>query len=164
MIDVLKFEPIIRDVLLKTKTPPSKMEDLTQECYVALIQKQDLIEKAKNQEGYVAQICRNRIYEVWRKETDSRSQDKTDVWFMSLSDPKIYQKVVKITGPNPDTTDEELYEAIVNLPVDEALAIYGIFVEGKTREALAIELGIGIKKLYNRLARGVKNLKKYFEV
>jgi RNA polymerase sigma factor (sigma-70 family) len=164
MIDVLKFKPVIKNVLSKTKTPPSKAEDLMQECFVSLIEKSDLIEKAKNPEGYVAKICRNRIYQVWREETDSRSEDPTDLWFLSLSDPKVYHKVVKIACPKKDVPDEELYEAISNLPLDESRAIYGIFVEGKTRQALAEELGFGITKLGNQLKRGIDKLKKHFEV
>ena len=164
MIDVLRFKPVIKDMLAKTKTPPSKAEDLTQECYLALIEKSDLIEKARNPEGYAASVCRNRIYRTWQKETDSRQGDPTDLWFSSLSDPKVYQKVLKMACPKKDVSDEELYEAISNLPLDESRAIYGIFVEGKTRQALAEELGFGITKLGNQLKRGVANLKKYFEV
>ena len=164
MIDVLKFKPVIKDVLSKTKTPPSKVEDMTQECYLALIEKQDLVEASRNPEGYAAQVCRNRVYEVWRKETDSRSDDPTNLWFSSLSDPKVYHKVLKIACPTSRVTDEELYEAISNLPLDESRAIYGIFVEGKTRQALAEELGFGVVKLGNQLKRGIDKLKKRFEV
>jgi RNA polymerase sigma factor (sigma-70 family) len=164
MIDVLKFKPVIKDILSKTKTPPAKAEDLTQECYVALIEKSDLIEKARNPMGYAAAVCRHQIYQVWRRETDSRSADPTDLWFSSLSDQKVYQKVIKMACPKKDVSDEELYDAISNLPLDESRAIYGIFVEGKTRQALAEELGFGVVKLGNQLKRGIDNLKKYFEV
>lgn len=164
MIDVLKFKAVIKDVLCKTKTPPSKAEDLTQECYVALIEQQDLIEKARNPEGYAASVCRHRIYEVWRRETDSRGGDPTNLWFSSLSDPKVYQRVAKIACPKKDVADEELYEAISNLPLDESRVVYGIFVEGKTRQALAEELGYGVVKLGNQLNRGIDKLKKHFEV
>jgi RNA polymerase sigma factor (sigma-70 family) len=164
MIDVLKFKPVIKNVLSKTKTPPSKAEDLTQECYLALIEKQDLIEKARNPEGYAASVCRHRIYEVWRRETDSRSGDPTRLWFSSLSDPKVYRKVAKIACPKKDVSDDELYEAILSLPLDESRAVYGIFVEGKTRIVLAEELGFGVVKLGNQLNRGIDNLKKHFEV
>lgn len=162
--DVLKFKPVIKTVLSKTKTPPSKAEDLTQECYLALIEKQELIKKAKHPEGLAATICRHRIYDLWRKETDSRGGDPTDLWFASLSDPKVYQKVIKIACPSKDVSDVELYEAISNLPLDESRAVYGIFVEGKTRQDLAKELGFGVVKLGNQLERGIAKLKKYFEV
>jgi RNA polymerase sigma factor (sigma-70 family) len=164
MIDVLKFKLVIKDVLSKTKTPPSKAEDMTQECYLALIEKQDLIEAARNPEGYAAQVCRNRVYEVWRKETDSRSDDPTNLRFSSLSDLGVYHKVLKIACPEKQVTDEELYRAISKLPLDEYRAIYGIFVEGKTRQALAEELGFGITKLGNQVKRGIDKLKKHFEV
>jgi len=168
MIDVLKFQHVIKDVITKTKVPPNKVEDLTQECYLSLIEQQDLIEKARSPEDYAASVCRSKIYQVWKQENDISRVDgknyKPDIWFLSLSDPKIYQKVAKIACQRTDITDEELYSGILQLPLDEAQVIYGIFVEGLKKKDLAEQLGIGIRRLNTRLRRGIKNLKEYFEV
>ncbi len=170
-IDITKYAPIIADILLKLKVPKSEREDMTQECYVALLEKQKHLEhgiEVGDENNYAATICKSRMRNVRRKENQSQEyKPHPEIHFDSLSDPRVYRKAAKIGMPkedDPEATSSELDAAILTLPFDEYRVVYELFVSGKTHAQVAKELGIDPKTVWNRSQRGIKMLKEYFEV
>ena len=167
-MDVLKYKSVIKQVLSGLKIPADQREDMSQECYVALLEKQSHIEKrieAKEDYKYVAQICRRKIMYLWRTgQHPQRTKENPGPRLVSLSLPKIMHQVEKIPQPVAEVSDEELYGAIDSLPLDEYRVIYNVFVDGKSQRETAGDFGISRRQVANLVERGIKNLKKYFEV
>lgn len=164
MDDVTKYKPIINKVLAKLKVPRDQREDLTQECYIALLEQM----KPEDTDGHVAVICRRKVAAIWRAENHTGGFDhepsKHLPKYYSLSDPRTAYKVSKIPALGVEVSDEKLYEAINLLPHSEFKVIYLLYVEGKTQEQAAVELQMTRSALRVQRDKGVKNLKKYFEV
>jgi len=162
-IDVLQYKPVIQQTLVKMKVPRNQREDMTQECYMALLQKI----KPEDTEGYVAAICRSTVADVWKKENQTRASyvEKPNIHFDSLSDPRTAHKASKVMAPeSTDVPDEVLYPAIDELPDEERNVIYRLFIEGKTQEQTGEELGLTRSVVRTRSQRGIDMLKKIFEV
>ena len=59
-IDVLEYKSVIERVLSRLKIPADQREDLSQECYVALLEKKHHVQKGIDKgrgEAYAARIC-----------------------------------------------------------------------------------------------------------
>jgi RNA polymerase sigma factor (sigma-70 family) len=168
MIDITEYRPVIMKVLAKLKVRKDRREDMLQECYLALVEKTDQLAdpNIKSLPAYVARVCRNRVVDVWWKENQAdRDHELPSIRFDSLSEPKVAHRAAKIGLPAPDrATDEELQEAILSLPLDQYRVIYNIFIEGKSQEQTADDLGLTRRGVRTILERGIKNLKLYFEV
>lgn len=172
-IDFTQYEPIIKSVLVHTKVPKNQREDMSQECYVALLEKRKHLEhgiELDQERPYVASICRSRIMDVKRREGQQRGAYKTNpkLKFDSLTDPRTYWKASKIGIPvideDPNASPEQMEAAILSLPFDDYRVIYELFVQGKTQEKVATELGISPRTVWTRSQRGIQGLKKYFGV
>src|SRR5665213_1004875 len=140
-IDVLKYAPVIARVLAKLKVSKNQREDMTQECYVALLEKQKhLVHGLERGEDdkFAASICWSRIQDVRRKVNQNQPGHKTQIkaHLDSMSDPRVYRKVAKIGIPaiddDPEVTSEEMEAAVLSLPFEEYRVIYELYVEGKT--------------------------------
>jgi RNA polymerase sigma factor (sigma-70 family) len=167
-IDVLEYKSVIERVLSRLKIPADQREDLSQECYVALLEKKHHVQKGIDKgkgEAYAARICRSRITDLWRTgQRPQRTKEDPGPRLVSLSLPKIMHQAEKIPQPVPEVSDEELYGAIYSLPLDEYRVIYNVFVDGKSQRETAGDFGISRRQVANLVDRGIKNLKKYFEV
>jgi RNA polymerase sigma factor (sigma-70 family) len=171
-INILEYKPVIDNVLAKLKVKKSQREDMTQECYVALLEKQHHLEHGillGRGEAYASSICSSRVRDVWRKENQTRPEhkEKHHLKFDSLSDPRVYRKAIKISIPKEEElelTTAELESGILSLPFDEYRVVYEIYVQGKTQPQVAKDLGISERTVWDRNQRGIKLLKKYFEV
>ena len=165
-MDVLKFEPVVKKVVSSLKVPKARKEDLTQECYLALLQQQEILEKATEPQTYARKVCYNRIRKLWREENQMlRWEDKPPFRLDSMSDPKVAHKVAKIGLPEgPEVSDEKLYSAVISLPIEESRVIWNLFIEGRTERETAADLGMTRWRVQVLSKRGVNMLKKIFEV
>ena len=172
-VDITKYAPVISGVLTKLKVKKQDREDLTQECYLALLEKRRHLERGielGTENSFAASICRSKITDVWRREHQERGQYKTKagVHFDSLSDPRVYRRAAKIGIPeiddDPEVEPERMEAAVLSLPFEEFRVIYELFVEGKGQDKVASELGISPRTVRNRKTKGILGLKKYFGV
>jgi RNA polymerase sigma factor (sigma-70 family) len=172
-VDITKYAPVISKILTKLKVKKQDREDLTQECYLALLEKHKHLVRGielGTENSFATSICRSRVTDIWRRDHQDRGQYKTKagVRFDSLSDPRVYRKAAKVIEPIAELDSEidsgELEAAILSLPFDEFRVIYEVFVEGKTQASVAQELGISIRTVGTRQQKGISGLKKYFKV
>lgn len=172
-IDITKYDPVISGILSKLKVKKQDREDMTQECYVALLEKRKHLERGielGTAASFAASICRSRITDIWRKNNQQQPGHKTkpDLRFDSLTDPRVHRKAIKIIDPNADigweATSWELDDALFSLPFDEFRVLYEIFVESKTQDQVAQSLGITPRMVGTRQQKGIEGLKKYFGV
>ena len=171
MIDVTKYKPVIDRVLAKLRVKPGQKEDMVQECYVALLEKIKHIEhglETSRDEELATTICWSRVVDVWRKENQSHPnhKEKIEVRISSLSDPRIYQKAIKVISPevgeNREVTTWELEDALLKLPFEDYRVLHELYAEDKTLEATSTTLGLTVDQVRVRKDRGVKALRKYF--
>lgn len=172
MIDVLKYQKIIRKILSDLKVKTNDRQDMEQECYMALIKEQRYLEKADDELRYVMAVCRNQVWRIRQDENQVgrgshqvHDESRRPPMFDSLSDPRTAYKVLKIATPaGSEVSEEKMYEAIYALPIEESRVIYNIFVDGKTQEETAADLGLSRKNVRTLEKRGIKLLKQFFEV
>lgn len=161
MNEVLKYEPIIQQTITSMNIKRALREELTQECYVALLEAVDLDEEK------VAAVCKSTTYRFLRDEDDNKflGKWKTRKRLVSLTDPQIWNQAIKIALDQKDgITESELQEAILKLDWEDYRVIYSLYVDGRTLEQTMADLGLTKKAVRVRQARGIRSLKKHFEV
>lgn len=155
-MDVTQFSPVIKSVLRSLKVRRDQAEDLTQECYVKLLEEVESIESAQSPKDMVARICRNHLLNIFRVKTP-----RTD----SLSDYKTYHRAAKVRNQEPEIpnlTTEELRDAIEELPNQEKITLTCLYLQGMTLQGAGFELGLTRKQIEWRRDKGVARLKERF--
>lgn len=157
MDDVTKYQPIIEKSLVKNKIKRNQREDLTQECYVALLENPYRL-SGPDHEEQAALICRSRIEGVMKLRVD-RPQ------FVSADIPGIGKQLDKIVSrEGGEISESELYAAIDSLQEDDRQVIQLRFIDGLTQQQTCGKLNLTVETVKWRQKRGVAALKKYFEV
>ena len=118
-MEILKYEKVIQSVLSKLKVDKSQRQDMTQECYIALLEKQEQLTAVNEgeDEAYAQRLCRNKVIDIWRRQ---QREVRTD----SLSNPRTQHKALKVGIPEEGITEEQLQQAIRTLPWDEYNVIF----------------------------------------
>lgn len=159
---VTEYESVILDIIRKLKVKKHQVDDMKQECYMILLEKQEELDNpnVRSKPDLAAKICRNRIIDIYRAENTIKNWIPTD----SLSVPRIHNKASKIAISEVGITEEQLNDAVRVLPFDEYQVIYNRYIEGRTLDETVLDLGISKKVVRNREKRGIMALKKFFEV
>lgn len=153
-MDITQYAPVIAEVLAKLRIPRSQREDMTQECYVALLE--ELTESDGSEEA--ATICSRRIWNIKDKQTRT-------VPTISADTPNVSHYIAKIgTTDEGSISESELNEAIDGLSDEYQQVIQARFIEGLTRQQTCGKLGLSLQELKWRQERGIAALKKFFEV
>jgi len=156
-MDIQKYQAVIDGVLRKLKVPPHQKQDMMQECYLVLLEKEEEIETAHTSSlGMAETACRNRIIDIWRAEG-------RQVPVESLDDFKTAKKASRIQAPLPKVDEELMREAMKTLSEEEREVVTRLYVEGYSRAEIAAVLGVHIHTVDNRSRSGVAKLKEYFE-
>ena len=157
-IDVIKYKQTIDRLLSRLKVPRQDWDDVRQECYIYLFERAESLEKAENGFGYAEVLCRNRIFDIMR-------ENKKEVITDSLDDPRYKQKSFRTDGLlGLGISEEQLQEAVREIPIyDQYQVIHSIFIEGKTEEQSAKDLGLSRRQVQGRKEKGILAVKKYFE-
>jgi RNA polymerase sigma factor (sigma-70 family) len=157
---VEKYQPVIDKVLAnERKIRRDTKEDLAQECYIDLLERQselggsDDIEKA-------TMICRTVVQKFRRSR--KRGDEKDMIKMVSADIPNIARQLAKIGVPENQDVDD-LHEAIETLEPGVRQVIRSMFVTGYTRKETAEVLGLSDKAVRWRMKKGIEALKKYFE-
>lgn len=159
MTDVTQYDSIIKAALSRKRVRKDQREDMSQECYVALLER----EKELNPE-LAGKICRTRIKAILREQDPEWIKKENRIRFVSADPPSVSRLLSKVAveqqGPISET---ELYEAIHSL--DESLreVILAVYVEGLTQTAAAEKLGIPRRTLQRKISRGIMKLKSRLE-
>ena len=163
-IDVTKYEPVITKILSRLKAKRDQKEDLIQECYLALLERQSELGGSDDLDK-AATICRTRAKEVRRARNQHDVKKENRIKHVSADDPNIARQLAKIAARDEGEISElELHEAISALDVKEQTVINALFVDGLTRQKAAEKLGLTEDAVRWGKKKGIEALKKYFEV
>ena len=166
-MDITKYQPVITETLKKLGVPKSQREDLTQECYVALLKKQEQLEFGEKNGEDLTQasvICWGAIQDTRKVNSHDtvRKKSQTD----SLSDPRTKHKAETITDLfSVGDLDRSLMleEALLSLPPDEYKVVYGVFFQGWTLDKAAEITGLTRDQVWRRKQQGIQKLREYFK-
>lgn len=159
MPDVTQYQSVIEETVSRFRFLRKEREDMVQECYIALLENQSLIEAAEDPEKQVVSLCKKRLGQLGReagKEVRTESLD-TPAHTLKFADPGL----TGLLGSG--ITEEMLQEAILSLPFEQYRVIYARYVDGTTQVKLAQDLGLNRKTIQRLEAKGIKGLKIYFE-
>lgn len=152
-MDVLKFKHVVESVVSSFKQIKGPKEDLVQECYLALL---EVEWPETNEEKFAEKTCRARLNQI-------QSKSRTPITD-SLDDPRTFSRVARIPETGGLVTEHQLNEAVCDLPYEEYQVIHGVFYEGQTEEKTAHDLSITKRAVQWRKQKGIRKLKKHFEV
>lgn len=160
MTDVTQYDSIIKATLSKKRVKKDQREDMSQECYVALLER----EKELNPE-LAGKICRTRIETILREQEQKRTKKEYRIKFVSADLPSLSRILSKITTEQEGQISEsELYRAVDDLDPQYRESILAVYVDGLTQKDAAKMLGITLWTLRWRINRGIMNLRLKFEV
>lgn len=147
-----QYQPIVEKLLTELRVKARDRDDVRQECYLLLL------ENKPESEELAREICKRRIntFQV----TQQREKVRARKGKKDFAEPRAEIPGVNGTG----ITDEQLSDALVKIPVyDEYQVIHSIFVDGKTEEKTARDLGLTRNQVRGRKEKGIEFLKKYFK-
>lgn len=192
MIDVMQFEKQVDSAVSSSgrMQTPDMRDDLRQECYLALIEKSDAVEKVQKEQGkdaaraYVYRLANNKCIDLLRKKkkepraehgNGARAPDLPTNPDMPGAVSSFYMEALH-ERPSMDRTmtefdrvvefgvsDEVLYAAISRLPVDEQFVVRSLYFEGESGRAVHRNTGKTHKWTELRLDRALKNLRTELE-
>jgi RNA polymerase sigma factor (sigma-70 family) len=152
------FKPTIAGILVKLKVPSAQKEDMAQECYIELLEKQEMVAAADFPYSYAESLCKNRIFDIWRAQERKIPTE-------SLSDPRVLHKAAKVPIYEQfGVSDESMQEALSTLSADELAVVDRLYVQGYSRFETAAVLNIHLNTVDNRVKSAVVKLKIYFGV
>lgn len=155
--DVTQYDSIIKTALRKKRVRRDQREDMSQECYVALLERETELD-----DDLAGKICRTRIETILREQEQKRTKKENKIRFVSADLPSVSRLLSKIASEQESET--ELYEAIDSLDESTRAVIRAVYVEGLTQPVAAEKLGIPLRTLQRRISRGIMDLRLKLEV
>ena len=155
MTDVTQYDSVIKTALRKKRVRKDQREDMSQECYVALLER-----KGELDPELAGKICRTRIETILREQEQKRTKKENKIRFVSADLPSVSRLLSKIAWEKEGPISEsELYQAVDSL--DESLreVIQTVYIVGLTQPAAAEKLGIPLITLRRRISRGIMDLR-----
>lgn len=160
MTDITQYESTIKMALSKKRVKKDQREDMSQECYVALLEREDELTPE-----IAGKICRARIEAVLREQEQRDTKKEKRIRFVSADLPSFSRILSKIsTDQDGQISESELYQAVDDLDPGYRESILAVYVDGLTQKAAAERLGITLWTLRWRINRGIMNLRLKFEV
>jgi len=143
-----KIIKMVKDVTLA--------EELTQDVFVKIWNKREVITTEKPFRYYLLTLATNLVNDFYRKAArERRLQDEIIAASTELYNPtedQIYYKESK----------EIMDAAIDSLPAQQKLVFQLCKIEGKTYEEVSNMLGISTSTISNHIVKGTKTIKLYF--
>lgn len=160
MTDVTQYDSIIKTAIRKKRVRKDQREDMSQECYVALLERERELDPE-----LAGKICRSRIETVLREQDQRQKKKENRIRFVSADLPSVSRLLSKIAEEQEGPVSEsELQEAIESLEGLTRLIIKAVYISGLTQPVAAEKLGIPLRTLQRRINRGIIELRRKFEV
>ncbi len=144
-----QFSPLIRAFLLKSmgsQANRAEAEEITQEVLIKVWNKAASFNPAKaSVNTWIFTIARNtRIDFIRRNERNSRDIDIEDIWH----EPESPEPLVDLQQKR---TEQVIKAAMDTLPEEQVEVLYKAFMEGKSHNDVAEELGLPLGTVKSRI-------------
>lgn len=133
-------------------------EDVVQEAFLSAMANIDVLGKVENIPGWLFQVIKNRVVDLWRRRRTRTAAGEIDVAAETVS------QIIASTGLDP--ADEcvrnelagALGDAIAALPVEQRQVIEAQVLDGLTFQEMAARTGLPINTLMTRKKLAIKRL------
>lgn len=162
--DIMPYIEALYSTALRLVSNPQDAEELVQETYMKAFKYFDKFKPGTNIKAWLFKILKNTFINYYRK----RKKVPHQVELMELEDKledfalsEVYNSQILKTDEEDDTfseMDENVKEALENLPEDYRIVIVMADIEGRSYKEIAKKLNLPIGTVMSRLYRGRKAL------
>lgn len=156
--DILQYKPVVTRVLRKLRVSSQEREDMTQECYLVLLQIQNEIREMDKDsaEKYAFASCKNRL--ITLKTGEQRT--------LSMTTPQVEKEAMKVHSVEPEVPEWEQYAdnlpkaTILNMLPPAIRETVELVVEsGLSQVAAAQKLGVTRETVNRRMKSAARYLR-----
>lgn len=131
-------------------------EELTQDVFVKIWDKREIIDLAKPFRYYILSIANNMVSDLYRKAAREKHLEELII----SSSAEMYNPVEEMLFYKE--SESLLNKAIENLPSQQKIVFKMCKIDGKSYEEAGVLLGISTSTVSNHLVKATKNIKKVF--
>jgi RNA polymerase sigma factor (sigma-70 family) len=161
---IAEQRPRLRSFIRKRVPNESDAEDLLQEVFYELVQAHRLLKPIDYVTGWLFQVARNRITDLFRKKKPQPFADR------AVDDEEGTLLAFEDLLPSPDAGPEALYVrgllldelelALDELPLDQRRVFVAHEIEGRSFKDLSEESGVSVNTLLSRKRYAVLHLRR----
>ncbi len=160
--DAVPYLDQLYSAALRYTRNPSDAEDLLQETFAKAFDKFHQFRPGTNLKAWLYRILTNTYINTYRKEQRRPDEVSSDAY----EDFSLYDRIPSTTSASAESkvlerlTDEEVKQALADLPDQFRMAVYLADVEGFSYAEIAEIMGTPIGTVMSRLHRGRSGLQK----
>lgn len=153
----------LRNFIRRRVPDPGDAEDILQDVFYRLVEANRLLMPIEHITGWLFQVARNRITDLFRKKKPDSFSDAA----LEDEDGELLQ--VEDLLPSPDAGPEALYarqvlleeleQALDELPEEQREVFIAHEVEGRSFKEISAETGVGVNTLLSRKRYAVLHLR-----
>ncbi|MCC6488699.1 MAG: sigma-70 family RNA polymerase sigma factor, partial [Candidatus Hydrogenedentes bacterium] len=147
----IRYSGLVYAACLRVLGDASKAEDVAQECFMRLAERPAVVSISLS--GWLHRVATRRALDVHRSDSRRRSREER------------YADTAEFTTSPEDLSWQEIRafvdEAIDALPEEQRVVIAAHFLERRTHQALAAELGVSRGTVINRINKGIEQIRKH---
>ena len=138
-------------------------EDVLQDVFYRLVEANRLLMPIDHVTGWLFQVARNRITDLFRKK---KPENFSDVAAETADDTLLLEDWLPSPDAGPDALYargvllDELEDALDELPEDQRQVFIGHEIEGLSFKEMAVETGVSVNTLLGRKRNAVLDLRK----
>ena len=137
-------------------------EDVLQDVFYRLVEANRLLMPIDHVTGWLFQVARNRITDLFRKK---KSENFSDVAVETANDTLLLEDLLPSPDAGPDALYarsvllDELEDALDELPEEQRQVFIGHEIEGLSFKEMALETGVSVNTLLGRKRNAVLRLR-----
>jgi len=137
-------------------------EDVLQDVFYRLVEANRLLMPIDHVTGWLFQVARNRITDLFRKK---KSENFSDVAVETANDTLLLEDLLPSPDAGPDALYarsvllDELEDALDELPEGQRQVFVGHEIEGLSFKEMAVETGVSVNTLLGRKRNAVLHLR-----
>lgn len=153
----------LRNFIRRRVADPRDVEDILQDVFSELVEANRMLMPIDHVTGWLFQVARNRITDLFRK---MRPESFADVTSGSSDEELRFEELL----PSPDAGPEALYvrsvlldelqSAIDELPAEQRAVFVAHEFEGRSFKEISGETGVGVNTLLSRKRYAVMHLRR----
>jgi RNA polymerase sigma factor (sigma-70 family) len=159
---VTREQSRLRNFIRRRVADPGDAEDILQDVFYRLVEANQLLMPIEHVTGWLYQVARNRIADLFREKRPQRFSDRSD---SEDEEPSALETLLR----SPDAGPDALYErgllvealelALEELPDEQRWVFVGHELEGRSFKDMAAESGVSVNTLLSRKRYAVLRLR-----
>ena len=152
----------LRDFIRRRVPDEFDAEDVLQDVFYRLVEANRLLMPIDHVTGWLFQVARNRITDLFRKK---KPENFSDVAVETADDTLLLEDLLPSPDAGPDALYarsvllDELDDALDELPEEQRQVFIGHEIEGLSFKEMAVETGVSVNTLLGRKRNAVLHLR-----